>query len=131
MFFMLTSCESKFDNDGLAGNWQLVEWKDGSTTVKQGGLYYSFQLTLMQVRLYPSDEKQYYSRYQHQGNQLKLQNIIEPQVGGFEDKILDTPDFALLDKYGVPLTGTFTIEVLNDDNLVLSSEGRTLVFRKY
>lgn len=120
---VLTSCDNKRDSSALYGQWQLLEWRDASDAVvatKEDGIYYHFQLSLLQLDFL------YICKYQETPDQIIF-------IGAYKNAYnTDTPiPFTDLKKYGIPSDGVFHIDVLDDDNMVLSGESGTLVFRKY
>lgn len=120
---LFAACENKRDSSDLAGQWQLLEWRDASDAVvrtKEDGIYYRFQLSLLQL------EFSYYCKYVETPDSLILQ-------GAYKNKYnIDIPvPFTEFAEYGIPEDGRFGIDVLNDDDLVLSGKSGVLRFRRY
>lgn len=120
---VLAGCDNKRDSSDLYGQWQLLEWRDASDAVvatKYDGIYYHFQLSLLQLDFV------YICKFQETPDQIIL-------TGAYKNNYnTDTPiPFTDLKKYGIPSDGVFHIDALDDDNMVLSGESGTLVFRKY
>jgi len=120
---LFASCENKRDSSDLAGQWQLLEWRDPSDAVvrtKEDGIYYRFQLSLLQL------EFEKLCKYVETPDSLILQ-------GAYKNKYnTDTPvPFTEFAEYGIPEDGRFGIDVLNSDDLVLSGKSGVLRFRRY
>lgn len=120
---LLTGCDNKRDSSDLAGQWQLLEWRDASDAVvrtKEDGIYYCFQLSLLEL------DPTRYCKYQQTPDSLIL-------LGAYKNMYnTDTPvpytEFAY---FGIPVDGRFGIDALNDDDLVLSGKSGVLRFRRY
>lgn len=120
---VLTGCENKRDSSDLAGQWQLLEWRDASDETirtKEDGIYYCFQLSLLELR------PNLFCKYVETPDSLILE-------GAYRNKYnTDTPvPFSEIAEFGVPADGRFGIDVLNDDDLVLSGKSGVLRFRRY
>jgi hypothetical protein len=120
---LFAACENKRDSSDLAGQWQLLEWRDASDAVvrtKEDGIYYRFQLSLLQL------EFEKLCKYVETPDSLILQ-------GAYKNKYnTDTPvPFTEFAEYGIPEDGRFGIDVLNSDDLVLSGKSGVLRFRRY
>lgn len=120
---VLCGCENKRDSSDLAGQWQLLEWRDASgktVGTKEDGIYYRFQLSLLQL------EFSYYCKYVETPDSLIL-------LGAYKNKYnTDTPvPFTEFAEYGIPEDGRFGIDALNDNDLVLSGKSGVLRFRRY
>lgn len=120
---VLPACDNKRDSSDLCGQWQLVEWRDASDAVvatKEDGIYYCFQLSLLQLGV------NRYCKYQATPEMLILKGAYKNLYN------TDTSiPFTDLKKYGIPSDGLFRIEVLNEDDMVLSGQSGTLKFRRY
>jgi hypothetical protein len=120
---VLCGCENKRDSSDLAGQWQLLEWRDASgktVGTKEDGIYYRFQLSLLQL------EFSYYCKYVETPDSLILQGAYKNRYN------TDTPvAFSEFAHFGIPEDGRFGIDALNDDNLVLSGKSGVLRFRRY
>lgn len=120
---VLAGCDNKRDSSPLYGQWQLLEWRDASDAVvatKYDGIYYHFQLSLLQFDFV------YICKFQETPDQIIL-------TGAYKNNYnTDTPiPFTELKQYGIPSDGVFRILVLNDDEMVLSGDSGTLKFRRY
>lgn len=120
---VLAACENKRDSSELAGQWQLLEWRDASDAVvatKEDGIYYCFQLSLLELNT------GLFCKYKETPDSLILEGAYKNNYN------TDTPvpftDFAYL---GIPSDGRFGIDVLHDDDLVLSGKSGVLRFRRY
>lgn len=120
---VLCGCENKRDSSDLAGQWQLLEWRDASgktVGTKEDGIYYRFQLSLLQL------EFSYYCKYVETPDSLIL-------LGAYKNKYnVDTQvSFSEFAEFGIPQDGRFGIDALNGDDLVLSGKSGVLRFRRY
>ena len=120
---VLCGCENKRDSSDLAGQWQLLEWRDASgktVGTKEDGIYYRFQLSLLQL------EFSYYCKYVETPDSLIL-------LGAYKNKYnVDTQvPFSEIAEFGIPQDGRFGIDALNGDDLVLSGKSGVLRFRRY
>ena len=120
---LLTGCDNKRDSSDLAGQWQLLEWRDASDAVvrtKEDGIYYCFQLSLLEL------DATRYCKYQQTPDSLIL-------LGAYKNMYnTDTPvPFTEFAHFGIPEDGRFGIDALNDDDLVLSGKSGVLRFRRY
>lgn len=125
LFFI--SCE-KDQKDDLEGKWQLKEvtYSDGTTQVVDT-VWYNFMNTLFMIQLYvPSSDGNGVYPYRH-----GLRNWVDSQTLFIE---LTDPepveDFLPLTDW-TKRTRTFTVEKITGSKLLLSSEGKTYLFRKY
>ena len=120
---VLTGCDNKRDSSDLAGQWQLLEWRDASDAVvrtKEDGIYYCFQLSLLEL------DPTRYCKYQQTPDSLIL-------LGAYKNMYnTDTPvAFSEFAHFGIPEDGRFGIDALNGDDLVLSGKSGVLRFRRY
>jgi len=120
---VLAGCENKRDSSDLAGQWQLLEWRDASgktVGTKEDGIYYCFQLSLLEL------DATRYCKYQQTPDSLIL-------LGAYKNKYnVDTQvPFSEFAEYGIPQDGRFGINALSDDDLVLSGKSGVLRFRRY
>ncbi len=120
---LLTGCDNKRDSSDLAGQWQLLEWRDASgktVRTKEDGIYYCFQLSLLEL------DPTRYCKYQQTPDSLILQ-------GAYKNKYnVDTQvPFSEFAEFGIPQDGRFGIDALNGDDLVLSGKSGVLRFRRY
>ena len=120
---VLCGCENKRDSSDLAGQWQLVEWRDASgktVGTKEDGIYYRFQLSLLELN------STSFCKYVETPDSLIF-------LGAYKNKYnTDTPvPFTEFAEYGIPEDGRFGIDALNGDDLVLSGKSGVLRFRRY
>lgn len=120
---VLCGCENKRDSSDLAGQWQLLEWRDASgktVGTKEDGIYYCFQLSLLQLGY------NNFCKYVETPDSLIL-------LGAYKNKYnVDTQvPFSEFAEFGIPQDGRFGIDALNDDDLVLSGKSGVLRFRRY
>lgn len=120
---VLCGCDNKRDSSDLAGQWQLLEWRDASgktVRTKEDGIYYCFQLSLLEL------DPTRYCKYQQTPDSLIL-------LGAYKNKYnVDTQvPFSEFAEFGIPQDGRFGIDALNDDDLVLSGKSGVLRFRRY
>ncbi|MCI6823646.1 MAG: lipocalin-like domain-containing protein [Bacteroidales bacterium] len=142
VFAAFASCAKMDDNGDLGGQWQLTEWRDKATgeikATNETGIYYAFQLDLMQFRRI--DKGYYYlARFYNRGDSLLLGDIYswgkelaetEEGVGNGTMEKKAAPA-ELTEDFGVSPDGKFAIETLNSSTLVLSNGQALLKFRKY
>ena len=120
---VLCGCENKRDSSDLAGQWQLLEWRDASgktVRTKEDGIYYCFQLSLLEL------DPTRYCKYQQTPDSLILQGAYKNMYN--TDTQVPFTEFA---EYGIPQDGRFGIDALNGDDLVLSGKSGVLRFRRY
>ncbi len=120
---VLSGCENKRDSSDLAGQWQLLEWRDASDAVvrtKEDGIYYCFQLSLLEL------QPTLFCKYVETPDSIFF-------LGAYRNMYnTDTPiPFSEIAEYGIPADGRFGIDVLNGDDLVLSGKSGVLRFRRY
>ncbi len=128
---LLVSCENKRDENGeLGGMWQLLEWRNAQNKIvtdNRSRIFYSIQLKLIRLRNHNDADGNYFQCYfRHTPDSLI---IYHPTSYSAKDSLVSISDLA---RYGVPADGSFRIQVLNSERMVLSSaDTLTLVFRKY
>lgn len=129
------SCKKMPRNGWLDGQWQLTHIDERD--VKSGGIYWSFQLDLVQFRAHSTTYKRPASshgiagRFHYNGKQLSFNQIYALSSGN--DRII-TPEEPLdLAPLGLPhIPITYKVEHIDDQTMVLqSSPGPTLRFRKF
>ena len=125
---LFTTCENWRETAGdLAGMWQMTEWRDMTTgnikANKTDGYYFCFQLDMMKFQEAGKSEH-YLSYFKHIGDSLFIEHLIYWPA----EELRPITELA---KYGVPASGHFHIDVLNNNNLQLSSQEGILSFRKY
>ncbi len=143
---MLTACDKMPENGELDGMWHLQEMTDltdGAAEphdVRAKQFYWSFQLNLLQIYsvtdvLYRNEltgEHTYraYCRFSKTGTSL---NVSEVYVHfDSRDSLLTDPASPLMHRYGIMGNAdSFSIEQLNSKRMILVSDERRLVFRKF
>lgn len=117
------SCDDKRDSSDLAGQWQLLEWRDASDAVvatKADEIYYCFQLSLLEL------DPIRFCKYQQTPDSLILLGAYRNMYN--TDTQVPFTEFA---HFGIPADGRFGIDALNGDDLVLSGKSGVLRFRRY
>lgn len=125
------SCENKRDTNGdLGGMWQMIHCvnQEGKSLYNKRDttLYFSVRNQLFMFEEEPGGTANYFvSYFDIHADILSFSNILH-----FPSNRIVTP--AALKRYMVPEDGTFRIEALTQERLILSS-GDTLrmTFRKY
>lgn len=127
----LSGCDKLDCNDGLDGQWQMLEWKsaDGEVVAnKDAKIYYCFQLQMMMFQKLSAPSTYVFSSFHNQQTSIRIYDPIKYKGDG-HDLILSMDT---LKQYGVPSDGLMKIDRLSNDTLVLSSnETGRLIFRKY
>lgn len=127
----LSGCDKLDCNDGLDGQWQMLEWKsaDGEIVAnKEAKIYYCFQLQMMMFQKLSAPSTYVFSSFHNQQTSIRIYDPIKYKGDG-HDLILSMDT---LKQYGVPSDGLMKIDRLSNDTLVLSSnETGRLIFRKY
>lgn len=127
----LSGCDKLDCNDGLDGQWQMLEWKsaDGEIVAnKEAKIYYCFQLQMMMFQKLSASSTYVFSSFHNQQTSIRIYDPIKYKGDG-HDLILSMDT---LKQYGVPSDGLMKIDRLSNDTLVLSSnETGRLIFRKY
>lgn len=127
----LSGCDKLDCNDGLDGQWQMLEWKsaDGEIVAnKDAKIYYCFQLQMMMFQKLSAPSTYVFSSFHNQQTSIRIYDPIKYKGDG-HDLILSMDT---LKQYGVPSDGLMKIDRLSNDTLVLSSnETGRLIFRKY
>lgn len=131
ILLLASSCDKVNCNDGLDGQWQMVEWKSSEGEIvatKDAKLYYCFQLQMMMFQKLSPPASYVFSSFQNQHTSIRVYDPIKYKGDG-HDLILSMDT---LKQFGVPFDGLMEIEKLSGDTLVLCSQefGR-LCFRRY
>lgn len=129
---LFASCDPHAsDNGDLDGFWQLAcvdTLQGGSTDVTRRRLFWSVQFNLLQVSEL-NTLKEYVFHFSCDGNTLQLRDPYLVDHAGSDVAVTDVTD---LHPYGIQsLSESFTIECLNDDQLLLRSQTLRLHFRRY
>lgn len=127
----LSGCDKLDCNDGLDGQWQMLEWKSADGEIianKEAKIYYCFQLQMMMFQKLSAPSTYVFSSFHNQQTSIRIYDPIKYKGDG-HDLILSMDT---LKQYGVPSDGLMKIDRLSNDTLVLSSnETGRLIFRKY
>lgn len=124
---LMTSC-SKDAEDKLLGKWQLKEVIDPNGDMqKVDTVWYNFQTSVFMYQIYDPSREDYdyrksygYNRVEEE-NRLWIQLIGDPQPVEEFLKYTDWPSYQR----------TFIIEKLTGKELVLSSDNKQYIFRKF
>ena len=134
---MLVSCEIETSgNKELDGYWQMSQVDTLSTggiaDTREALVYWGIQGNLLQIRF--SENGKYLGegflfRFDWEGNTLTLSSPIQHHLYETDEPIEDAE---VLNPYGIfNLEEVFTIEKLNDHDMVLTNALLRLHFRKY
>lgn len=129
----LTACDFEVsDNGDLDGYWQLHQTDTlatgGTDDMHQSGIYWAFQVHLMEMRDLQSRISILY-RFEHSGSQLRIYNPIA-NYREVSDSVIT--DVSLVNRYGIEhLDELFHIEQLNSDNMILTNDTYRFHLRKY
>lgn len=118
----LSACDTMTTD--LEGKWQLNQIESAGNTVTVDTVWYNFQTTLFQYQIYDcaSDSYRYSNGYNfYEGDQLKLQLLSDPHP---VQEFLPYTDWS-------EATRDFTVEKVSNKQLILSSEGKRYIFKKY
>ena len=137
LLFIMSGCDKLPRNGKLDGHWQLME-RDG-VSVKAERTYWSFQLDLMQLKSYtqtPITTVKYsggvVARFEHRGDSLVLTKGYLMNRDHQQDILIDAAHPADLSGFGITsLPMGYRVALLTDEEMILSSGQRRLVFRKF
>ena len=118
----LGACDTMTTN--LEGKWQLNQIESEGNVATVDTIWYNFQTTLFQYQIYDrsSDSYRYSYGYNfYEGDQLTLQLLSDPRP---VQEFLPYTDWT-------EATRDFTVEKVSNTQLILSSEGKRYVFKKY
>lgn len=136
------ACNKLPANGDLEGFWQVtaIQYKnnetyDESVPMKNRKIFWTFQQQLLSIQAYtqPAETNitgETLARFKYSGNTIELNELYVHFRD--TDSLLTDPNTKLLE--GIGITGnkaSFTIEKLNDDNMVLSSDFARILFRKF
>ena len=143
---ILVGCDKLPENGDLDGMWHLQEVTDlrsnelANQDVKAKQFYWSFQLDLLQI--YSVKEVLYrneltgefthraYCRFRKTGTQLEVNKIYVHF--DTRDSLLTDSSTTLMERYGIlGNADVFHIEHLGSKQMILVSDARRLVFRKF
>lgn len=125
----LTSCDRAFENGELDGMWRLERVTSDEGDIVPQDIYYSFQRHIVMFGKYFDENmpQLYMGVFTRTGSQLKMEMFKE--YPGIDDVC----DAAVLESFCIynPEGVVFDVLVLNDETLVMQSEGREYYFRKW
>lgn len=139
----VASCDKMPDNGALDGYWQLMAVERGGVaeSVKECKVFWSVRSNLVEFTS-PSDTI-FYAHFRRTGDTLTLTDICYGETNrtdGAHNEWVRADEARVLLPYGLAptadlqtsrLTETFRIELLGGKEMLLSSEGRLLRFRKF
>lgn len=121
---LIVSCSDNFE-DKLEGKWQLQKVETNGEVHQVDTVWYNFQTSLFMYQIYVPATDSYRYTYGYRtfegDNQLLLELSSETQP---IDKFLPFTDWT-------SATRLFTIDKCTAKQLVLSSEGKQYIFRKF
>ncbi len=124
MTLLLVACEEKAPL-GLEGKWQLQTVESEAGVISVDTVYYNFQNTLFMYQVYQKSSDSFIYQYGYnvleEDNQLRIQLEHDPRP---VDKFLPYTDWS-----ANPCN--FTVERVNHKQLILNSEGKRYLFRKF
>lgn len=127
LLLLLASC-SKDTEDKLMGKWQLKEVVDPQGDIQRvDTVWYNFQTSIFMYLIYEPSSGEYayrrsygYNRVE-EDNRLWIQLISDPQP---VNEFLEYTDWSSAQQ-------TFIIEKLSRKDLILSSDNKQYIFRKF
>ncbi|MDE7378130.1 MAG: lipocalin-like domain-containing protein [Paraprevotella sp.] len=153
ILIVTNACDKLPKNGDLEGNWQLAEMTSADSDnqpitedVKHKKIFWVFQQDLLCIRYYnkayfpfdankevheqPQDYSEFFGRFNHQSNTLDIPQLYVHDTRS-TDKPLNTNSRLLKESGIIGNRETFRIEVLNKEQLILSSDKVRLVFRNF
>lgn len=153
MLVATNACDKLPKNGDLEGNWQLAEITSTDDSnqpvtenVKHKKIFWVFQQDLLCIRYYnkayfpfdanmevheqPQDYSEFFGRFNHQSNTLAISQLHVHDTRS-TDKLLNADSRLLKNSGIIGNRETFSIEVLNKEQLILSSGKVRLVFRMF
>ena len=118
----LSACDTM--STDLEGKWQLNQIECGGEISAVDTVWYIFQTTLFQYQMYDQSSDRYRYSYGYnfyEGDQLKLQLLSDPHPVG---EFLPYTDWQ-------EATRNFCVEKVTHKQLILSSEGKKYIFKKF
>lgn len=133
----LMGCEKLPENGKLDGQWQLMEiqrQEQPTKYTKDDAIYWRFQLDMLMIHsrkeLLNGATYDTSARFKYNGNQLDITKTYIHFIN--RDSLLTDPNTTALVPLGIDGNAeSFTIEELNRKNMVLTTEKKRLVFRKF
>lgn len=125
----LSSCDKAFENGELDGMWRLERIAGNGDELFPQDIYYSFQRHIVMFGKYYDEGMPhlYMGTFARSGSLLKMEQFKE--YPGIEDIC----EAHVLESFGIYSTDaiTFVVVSLDDENLVMNSDGREYYFRKW
>lgn len=138
------ACDKVPNNGNLDGMWQLMSIEENGTvtSTKDRQVYWSIRTNLVQLSLY--DGFRLFSHFERTGNDITLYDFCHESINeqaSDNDAWIEKEEIEILTQWGIfpeedtvrpgRLTQTFHFELLNSDNMILSSGKYKLIFRKF
>lgn len=121
---LLAACNKDTEHK-LEGKWQLQQVEANGDVIQADTVFYNFQNILFMYQVYLADADSVALQYGY--NTLGDENSITLELSNtprWATDFLPRTDWS-------SKTRTFTIEKLNGKDLILSSEGKRYLFRKF
>lgn len=121
---LLAACENDTEHK-LEGKWQLQQVETNGEVIEADTVFYNFQNTLFMYQIYQPATDSILFRYGY--NTLEEENKLTLQLEQYPnslDKFLPYTDWN-------SKTRVFAIEKLSGRQLILDSEGKRYIFRKF
>lgn len=140
----ITACDKLPSNGDLDGMWQLmsIEHNGIVTDVKSNQEYWSIRKNLVQFNDLTDSRK--FAHFQRQGDTFVIYDLCHEsrnEKGDDNDEWITYDERDILAKWGLfpepdsqhpeRLSQTFRFELLNYDNMILTSGSYRLIFRKF
>lgn len=120
---LMAACNNDTEHK-LEGKWQLQQVEANGEVIQADTVFYNFQNILFMYQIYQPDSSSVLYRYGYNTvdeNKLTLELEHNPNT---LDKFLPYTDWS-------SKTRVFTIEKLSGKQLILDSEGKRYIFRKF
>lgn len=120
---LMAACNNDTEHK-LEGKWQLQQVEANGEVIQADTVFYNFQNILFMYQIYQPDSNSVLYRYGYNTvdeNKLTLELEHNPNT---LDKFLPYTDWS-------SKTRVFTIEKLSGKQLILDSEGKRYIFRKF
>ncbi len=120
---LMAACNNDTEHK-LEGKWQLQQVEANGEMIQADTVFYNFQNILFMYQIYQPDSNSVLYRYGYNTvdeNKLTLELEHNPNT---LDKFLPYTDWS-------SKTRVFTIEKLSGKQLILDSEGKRYIFRKF
>lgn len=144
VMFSLTGCDKVPNNGDLDDMWQLMSIEEDGivTNTKERQVYWSIRTNLVQFNSKYTERK--YAHFTRNGNTLNIFDLCFMSANENEqdnDEWITYEEREVMEPWGLclekdperegRLRQTFTIELLNNDNMILTSGKFRLIFRKF